>query len=255
MCLHVESTGIVGNVREEKEKPRNCVKGARLGQCEAETRKCSLTTLENQKAASVSLSCKMGNNNPFSSYLTWGVYEDQVRSWAEKHIMKAKLWTSVHKRTMPWKRFCRLVRKCQGRSFWKTQLPRGETKGTRNSGPGVTENDVQLPEPHSQAAPTAPLMWGTLKGVESGDKEVKAGQSIRTQNFENYHDSIKEFTPWSVGMKRATFPPFSFLDGISPFISGILFISAGPCLAPHIHCLLRFCSPLLSILRVWLLHL
>lgn len=61
MCLHVESTGIVGNVREEKKrKPRNCVKGARLGQCEAETRKCSLTTLENQKGSLSFLSCKMG---------------------------------------------------------------------------------------------------------------------------------------------------------------------------------------------------
>lgn len=61
MCLHVESTGIVGNVREEKKrKPRNCVKGARLGQCEAETRKCSLDNTGEPKGQPQFLSCKMG---------------------------------------------------------------------------------------------------------------------------------------------------------------------------------------------------
>ena len=67
MCLRVESIGIVGDVRKKtkERKPRNWVKGARLGQCEAETHKCLLTTLENQEGSLSLLSCKMGVIIPF----------------------------------------------------------------------------------------------------------------------------------------------------------------------------------------------
>lgn len=81
----VASTGILG--KRKKRKSRTFVKGALLGQREAEICKCLLMTLEKQEGSLGLLSCKMGVTIPSLLHLV--CYKDQGRSWARKQFVKA----------------------------------------------------------------------------------------------------------------------------------------------------------------------